>query len=67
MTNRDMKFDLFHSGRPFGLRRGRCEEIVSGIFVRDRTFICHKTTGDPAYTQHCAGALIFHEKLGRPN
>jgi hypothetical protein len=70
-ANRDIKFDLvrpcthcpFRSDRPFGLRRGRSKEIASAIFVRDRTFICHETTGDPGYTQHCAGALILQEKL----
>jgi len=71
----EMKFDLvrpcahcpFRSDRPFGLRRARCEEIAAGLFERDQTFICHETSNDPRNWQHCAGALILHEKLGQPN
>lgn len=67
-----MKFDLtrpcahcpFRSDRPFGLRRAA--EIATALFERDLTFICHETL-DLAEHQHCAGALILHEKLGRPN
>ena len=70
----EMKFDLvrpcahcpFRSDRPFGLRRGRCEEIADALYRRDLTFSCHETMKQPA-TSHCAGALILHEKLGRPN
>jgi hypothetical protein len=70
-----MKFELtrpcakcpFRSDRPFGLRRARCEEIAAGLFRQDATFICHETTKAPGTEQHCAGALILHEKLGRPN
>jgi hypothetical protein len=34
--------------------------------MRDLTFSCHETSGH-SVVQHCAGALILHEKLGRPN
>jgi hypothetical protein len=71
----DLNFDLvrpcadcpFRSDRPFGLRRERCEEIAAALFRRNRTFICHKTKDDRRNQQHCAGALILHEKLGQPN
>jgi Family of unknown function (DUF6283) len=71
-----MNFDLvrpcahcpFRSDRPFGLRRERCEDIAAVLFERDLTFICHETKRLPEdRQQHCAGALILHEKLGRPN
>jgi hypothetical protein len=70
-----MSFDLvrpcatcpFRTDRPpFGLRRERCTQIAGDLFKRNRTFICHETAHDSKY-QHCAGALILHEKLGRPN
>jgi hypothetical protein len=70
-----MKFELtrpcahcpFRSDRPFGLRRARCEEIAAALFEHDLTFLCHETKDEPEKHQHCAGALILHEKLGRPN
>ena len=70
-----MKFELarpcahcpFRRDRPFGLRRARCEEIAAGLFEQDLTFTCHETTSQRGNEQHCAGALILHEKLGRPN
>ena len=47
---------------------GRARPRCNGRTLRCRDdLICHETTGDPGDTQHCAGALIFHEKLGRPN
>jgi hypothetical protein len=58
----------FRSDYAFGLRRGRCEEIAAGLFEHDETFPCHETTHEKLQDeQHCAGALILHEKLGRPN
>ena len=56
----------FRSDRPFGVRRARCEKIPTALFGRDLTFTCHETTEQPV-PQHCAGALILHKKLGRPN
>jgi hypothetical protein len=63
----------FRSDRIFGLRRA--PEIARSIFNQDHTFACHETVnhdtlGRPRRTRrshHCAGALILHEKLGRPN
>jgi hypothetical protein len=74
MSGKPMKFDLvrpcadcpFRSDRPFGLRPGRPKEIAAFLFERDLTFACHGTTRQPVL-QHCAGALILHEKLRRPN
>jgi hypothetical protein len=76
-----MRFDLvrpcadcpFRSDRRFPLRRAG--EIAEGIFAGDLTFTCHNTLrprrwrrGRPRREeQHCAGALILHERLGRPN
>jgi hypothetical protein len=71
-----VKFDLirpcahcpFRSDYAFGLRPGRCAEIAAALFEQDLTFLCHETTRLPEdQQQHCAGALILHEKLGRPN
>jgi hypothetical protein len=67
-----MRFELsrpyahcpFRSDRPFGLRRAG--EIADAVFQSDRTFSCHETLHRPEH-QHCAGALILHEKVGRPN
>jgi len=56
----------FRSDRPFGVRRARREKIATALFRRDLTFTCHETTEQPV-PQHCARALILHEKLGRPN
>jgi hypothetical protein len=63
-----MKFGLvrpcgdcpFRSDRKFWLKRA--PEIAAAIFQHDQTFVCHN-----APSQHCAGALILHEKLGKPN
>jgi hypothetical protein len=69
-----MRFDLvrpcsdcpFRADRRFPLRRA--SEIAEGIFKKDRTFCCHKTVRRwPVEEQHCAGALILHERLGKPN
>ena len=61
------------------LRQERAEDIVEGIVDRQGTFTCHKTTVesedddglgervDGPNAQHCAGALILLEKIGRPN
>ena len=57
----------------------RVKEICSAIDEGGKTFTCHKTTTeqddgdggedmvDGPNAQHCAGALIFQEKLERPN
>jgi len=57
------------------LTQGRVEEITDAIVEQQHTFSCHKTNdsddeGDAIETedsQHCAGAMIFLEKLERPN
>ena len=57
------------------LRPDRVMEICANIIERQQTFACHKTTehdedGDPIHSndeQHCAGALVFLERLERPN
>lgn len=75
-----MKFNLvrpcaecpFRNDRPGYLRRAK--EISDGLLT-DGTFTCHKTNtydddGDAMETsdsEHCAGALILLEKLGRPD
>jgi hypothetical protein len=69
-----MRFDLvrpcadcpFRSDRHFELRRS--PELAREIFEQDQTFACHHTTqARRRRWQHCAGALILHEKQGRPN
>lgn len=54
----------------------RAEEIIESIITQQKTFSCHNTnklddeTGEIIETknsQHCAGALIFLEKLENPN
>lgn len=77
-----MKFDLvrpckdcpFRSDIPGYLSAARVREIIDGITRRQGTFSCHKTnefngseTVETRDSQHCAGALIFLERLNRPN
>jgi hypothetical protein len=78
-----MKFDLtapcdscpFRTDKLFrGLGIARKQEIADALTRRQQTFACHKTidySGDESRyndnTQHCAGAMILLEKLGRPN
>ena len=77
-----VKFDMrapckdcpFRSDRPGYLTAGRVQEIIYGMILRQATFSCHKTnefddggTRETKDTQHCAGALIFLERLNRPN
>lgn len=67
----------FRNDRPGFLNKARAREIVESITDQDGTFSCHKhnkfaddDSEDAIETkdsQHCAGALIFLEKLGRPN
>ena len=52
----------------------RAEDIIDAITRRQGTFSCHKTNiqddGELQETrdsEHCAGALILLEKMGRPN
>lgn len=61
------------------LTKKRVREIIDGITREQATFSCHKSndfeTGEDGWsetvetskTQHCAGALIFLERLDRPN
>lgn len=58
------------------LRPSRAREITDSLIRQQGTFSCHKTNdfgGDDgeaietSKTQHCAGATIMLEKLGRPN
>ena len=68
----------FRSDKPGFLNAWRAEEIIDGITNRQQTFSCHKTNTfedsddgceviETADSQHCAGAMIFLEKLGQPN
>lgn len=68
----------FRTDIPGFLREDRMEEIIDAI-RSGATFTCHETTvlieyddGDDEMTdgpnaQHCAGALIFLERLEEPN
>lgn len=61
------------------LTKGRVREIIDAITRQQASFSCHKLnefeTNDEGWTetvetensQHCAGALIFLERLERPN
>lgn len=53
------------SSTQMSLDEGRIEGIVKDI-QSDMTFQCHKTldmyTKRPVPAQHCAGALMYHEK-----
>ena len=55
------------------LADGRIREIVNSITSEDASFTCHKTLGYDGRKvpqQHCAGAMIFLERIGthgRPN
>lgn len=78
-----MKFDLvrpcsncpFRSDIPAYLNKKRAKEITDALILQQATFSCHKTNKfddegnaiETRDTQHCAGAMIFLEKLGRPN
>ena len=59
-----------HRAGPYGNRRARSPRALRGnrrsAIPGDLTFACHETTRQPV-VQHCAGALILNEKLGRPN
>lgn len=57
------------------LTKARVREIIAAITLQDGTFACHKTvTHDDdgkhvpdSKEEHCAGALIFLERMNRPN
>ncbi len=58
----------FRTDNPISLRHGRMKGILNDVLRKDKTFSCHKTThGEKRETSHCAGALIVHEKSGKPN
>lgn len=69
----------FRNDRPGFLSKGRARSIKDSIVDRQETFPCHKTTvlieeddGESdmvvtAKSEHCAGATILLEKIGRPN
>lgn len=57
----------------------RMLSIIDDIAVRGANFVCHKTTVDSERddgecdraitesSQHCGGAMVFLEKISRPN
>lgn len=63
----------FRNDVDFDLRRRR--DIAADIIDRQASFACHKTTchddeGNHVprdKEQHCAGAMILLERIGRPN
>lgn len=69
----------FRNDRPGFLHPLRAQHIIRDLTTRQQTFACHKTTvsvqdgeghSEPLHgpkTQHCAGATILLEKIGRPN
>lgn len=67
----------FRTDCPKGwLGKRRAQQIASSIVEQQGTFACHETTehdddtGEHVRTegeQHCAGALIMLERIGRPN
>ena len=76
-----MKFDLirpcdncpFRSDKVAYLSEERVREICDSLLC-DMTFSCHKTNSydddgvvETKDSQHCAGALIFLERINRPN
>lgn len=78
-----MKYDLIRPCKdcPFRtdvrafLTTARAREICDSLIRQQATFSCHKLNeygGDGearegASSQHCAGALIFLERMNRPN
>lgn len=55
------------TGTNVTLEPGRLEDIKNKL-KSDSTFTCHKTLEMPkANQQHCAGALIYLEKIEQPN
>jgi len=69
----------FRNDKPGFITPARAREIAHAIIQEQRTFTCHETTVpvedddgnsdmvDGPNAQHCAGALIFLERLKRPN
>lgn len=58
----------FRSDTPISLRPGRMAGILNDVLRNNKTFACHKTThGSRRKYSHCAGALVMHEKSGKPN
>ena len=57
------------------LGEDRASEFADAIYSLDSTFSCHKTlsiddegdTHEHKDSQHCAGAMILLEKMGKPN
>jgi len=74
-----MKYDLkqpcancpFRTDIPPFLTPGRAKDILDTLTRQQGTFTCHKTAhslvGKGGQEQHCAGAMILLEKIGRPN
>lgn len=74
-----MNFDLkkpcadcpFKNDKPYQkgwLGRERAIEIAETLVEKDQTFQCHKTLDlGPKKHQHCAGATIMLEHMGKPN
>lgn len=66
----------FRSDRPAYLSADSVESICTAMIEEQRTFSCHKTNVpsedgiemlETKDSQHCAGALIFLERLEQPN
>ena len=62
----------FLQGSALRLHRSRASQIVKALVEEGRTFSCHSTNdfrddGGVVEHNHCAGAMLFLEKLGRPN
>lgn len=58
---------LCGSSTNMSLSESRMNEIKEGL-LNDSSFTCHKTLDLPRNKQqHCAGAMIFLERLNKPN
>lgn len=69
----------FRTDIPAYLTKARVQELERALVGQQQTFTCHETTVpddgdedgvammDGPRAQHCAGALILLEKIGKPN
>lgn len=57
----------FRSDRKAYLTRARVRQLIGDITTGQKTFACHKTVYSNAEDEHCAGALIFLERMDKPN